>query len=500
MKNIKIKIGLLLLVLTLGCKKLDEVPFSVFSVENLYQNEADVDKAIIGTYAVLNMDLNDLWYFLMTSGPSEHVVARLKTAAQGRMTSLGFLATDGPINAMWNSLYTGINRANAVIDNTSKAGLSPELENQKIAEARFLRAFYYFHLVKFFGGVPLQLTETTDFSEEAIKKSRSSVEEVYLAIEQDLLFAETHLLPTVPAAQNGRATSYAAKALLGKVYLNMAGKPLEKTEMYAKAITKLTEVLGKYSLVNNYASIFATNSEFGPEIIFARPNVTGTNGIGTPLTFFAGAPNTPFAFNGGQYQFGMSEALYNSYALTDKRRDVTFLYTYTDRGGRSVTYGSPTNPTGLPFGGPRSPNGIPLGKYKDATNSLSAVAHGNDFIYLRYADVLLMLAEAYNEDNKAPQALPHLNEVRLRAGLTIPITETDKTLLRAIIKRERKWELAGEFTEYFDLQRWGDIEASMALNPDSRQQNVTYEPKLELFPIPDAQLRLNENLTPNPGY
>ena len=500
MKIIKLNIFLLLLLGAMGCKKnLDEVPYSFLSNSNLYKNEADVDKAIIGAYSSLNFTgVNDLWFFLMTSGPSENVVVRLKAGAQGRMSSLGFIDTD-PEGGIWNDLYNGINRANSVIDNVKKAGLDSSTENTKIAEAKFLRAFDYFYLVRFFGGVPLQLSETTSFDDNSIKKPRNSVQEVYNSIIEDLNFAENHLPPVISKSNNGLPSSYAAKALLGKVYLTMAGKPLMQTDMYAKAIAELDGVVGKYSLVPNFADVFSIDNEFNSEIIFARPDISGLDGAGTVLTFFAGAPNTPYAFNGGQYQFALSDSFYNSFAPNDTRRDETMLYSYTDRQGRLVTYNSLTNPSGLPFGGPKAPNGVPFGKLKDPSNSLSPFDHGNDLIFLRYADVLLMLAEANNEAGNAPAALPFLNEVRERAGLS-DVTETDQMALRVIIKQERKWELAGEFTEYFDLQRWGDIQASMSVNPDSKQENVSYDPKLELFPIPLSQIQANGNLTQNPGY
>lgn len=489
-----------LAVSCLSCtKNLDETPFSFLSNSNLYQNEADVDKALTGAYSSLSFSgTNDLYFFLMSSGPSENVVARVKAGAQGRMTSLGFLDTD-PQGGIWVDLFRGINRANAVLDNVDRAKLPPAIRDAKVGEARFLRALYYFYLVRWFGGVPLHLTETTDFSDESVKKPRSTVEEVYAVIVDDLLFAETKLPATVSVANNGRATSGAAKTLLGKVYLTMAGKPLMQTANYAKAVSKLQEVVGNYTLQPSFANLFSMSNEFNPEVIFARPNITGLDGAGTVHTFFAGAPNTPFAFNGGQYQFAFAPAFYNSFAATDVRRDVTFLYTYTDRLGRTVTYGSPTNPAGLPFGGPRAPNGVPMGKWKDPANTLTALTHGNDFILLRYADVLLMLAEAHNEAGNPAQALPLLNQVRARAGLTA-LTTTDQTALRAQIKQERKWELAGEFTEYFDLQRWGDLQASMATNPDALQLNVRYDPKLELFPIPLGQIQANGNLKQNPGY
>jgi hypothetical protein len=500
MKTVYKSFAVFLLIAISGCETLDEVPYSFIGVENIYKNEGDIDKAILGAYQPIFQDgVNDLWLFLALSGPSENVTVRLKAGAQGRLASVEFRDSDPQIG-MWNNYYRGINRANTVIENISTVGLDPTLAEQKIAEARFIRAYYYFNLAHMFGGVPLHLTSTTSFDDNSVKKPRATLEEVYAVVEEDLMYAESRLKESWDATNLGRATSGAAKAFLGKLYITMAGKPLQTAGMYEKAATKLAEIVGDYSLVPSYANVFDINNEFNSEIIFARPNITNIGGSGTVLTFFAGAPNTPFSFNGGQYQFALSEAFYDSFDPADERRDGSMLYAYTNRNGVDVTYDRTGAATGgLQFGGPRKPNGIPFNKLRDPEASTAPFDHGNDIIFMRYADVLLLLAEANNEKGSSSAALPFLNEVRNRAGLG-DITTSDQAELRAIIKQERKWELAGEYTEYYDLQRWGDLEASMAINPDAIQLNVSYEPKLELYPIPLSQLQANENLTQNPGY
>ena len=499
MKILKFLFLPLLLVLT-ACQNLEEKPYSFLSVSNLYQNEQDVDRAILGAYQALFFDgVNDLWYFLSTSGPSPNVTVRLKPQAQGRMSSVSFNPTN-PHGSFWGQFYQGINRANTVIENAQLAGLDPALESQKVAEARFLRGYYYFQLLHFFGGVPLQLQATQDFSDEAVKKPRATVQETYDVIVEDLLFAAENLPENRPAGQFGRAVRSTADAVLGKVYLTMSGKgPLGVGDHYQDAITTLEKTVGKYSLQENFADIFTIANEENAEIIFARPDISNVQGSGTVLTFFAGAPNTPFAFGGGQYQFAFTERLYNLFDSTDTRRDATFLYSYVSDKGQDVTYNSPDNPSGLAFGGPMAPNGIPSAKLKDPSNQLNPFGHGNDLIFLRYADVLLMLAEAYNETGNSNEALAYLNMIRERAGIDDE-TETGQDALRERIKIERQKELAGEFTEYYDLQRWGDLAASMQQNVDSEQLGVSYEPKLELMPIPQGVLETNENLTQNPGY
>ena len=485
----------------LGCEPLEEVPFSFLSVENLYQNEDDVDSALFGVYNAMNQGIDELWYFLATSGPGEGVVVRLKgDGNQGQLSGLNFQPTTAH-GVWWNNFYRGINRANIVIAEVSSVGLDPSVEEQKIAEARFLRAWNYFNLVKWFGGVPLQLEATADFSDESVKKPRSSIEEVYSVIIEDLQYAEARLPESWDNPNLGRATSWAAKAYLGKVYLNMAGKPLEQNGMYALAAEKLQEVVndGPYSLQPNFADIFSVNNEFNSEIIFARPNIA-QNGAGSVLTFFVGVPLSPFAFNGGQYQLGFAESFYNTYSDTDVRRDVTLLFSYVNRNGDMVTFNDPNNPDNLPFGGYNEPKGIGFGKLLDTSGAFTnPFQHTTDLIFMRHGDVLLMLAEALNESGSSAESLTYLNQIRNRAGLD-NITTTGQSELRDVIKQERKWELAGEFTEYPDLQRWGDIEQSLQNNEDAVFFGTVYEPKLELLPIPQAQLDANENLEQNPGY
>lgn len=499
MKKIIISIATTLILF--GCEPLEEVPFSFLSVENLYQNEKDVDAALFGVYSTMNEGIDELWYFLATSGAGESVVVRLKgDGNQGQLSALAF--QPGTAHGVWWShFYRGINRANTVIAEVSNVGLEPSVEEQKIAEARFLRAWYYFNLVKWFGGVPLQLEATKDFSDETVKKPRSSIEEVYNVIIEDLKYAETRLPESWDNPNLGRATSWAAKAYLGKVYLNMAGKPLEQNAMFAMAASKFQEIVddGPYSLQMNFADIFSLDNEFNSEIIFARPNIA-QNGAGSVLSFFAGVPLSPFAFNGGQYQFGFTEAFYNSFPDNDLRRDVTLLYSYVNTNGNTIVYNDPNNPDNARFGGYNDPKGIGFGKLLDTSGAFTnPFQHGNDFIFMRYGDVLLMLAEALNENGSSSEALPFLNQIRDRAGLDDVVT-INQSELRDIIKQERKWELAGEFTEYPDLQRWGDIEQSLQNNEDAQFFGTVYDPKLELLPIPQSQLDANENLVQNPGY
>ena len=420
------------------------------------------------------------------------------------MAGIAYQDTD-PQSDFWVGFYRGINRANIFMEKVSLAGLESTLEEKKIAEAKFMRAFYYYNLVKLFGEVPLHLVPTSDFNEVNTHLPRSPITDVYDAIIEDLKYAETRLPLTQPV---GQASAGAAKALLGKVYLTMAGKPLEQTEMYALAASKLKEIEGDYILEDNFSDVFAkANENSNTEVIFSRAAISNFPGAGTGLTYFAAAPKTPYAQwnGGGQFQFSCTETFYNSFNSNDVRRDVTMMYSYTNIDGVPIEYNSPSNPTNSgvsSFPIPASPyTGIPFGKLKE-TEAITGdpFQHGTDIIYIRYADVLLMIAESLNESGSSPEALIYLNKVRLRANL-VDETTTDQSDLRDAIKQERKWELAGEHVEYYDLQRWGDIEASMTVNEDTQSLGASYNIRCELLPIPRNQIEANPNLLPqNPGY
>ena len=489
--------------LAISCQKLDEVPYSFLSSENLYQNELDVDKAIFGIYNAMQLPFVDFDLMLLTIAPSEHTVVRLKNSYQGKYSSLTSDSNDPSINNIWTQFYLGINRANAVMNNIDKAELEAAKEKEKIAECRFMRAFYYFHLVRLFGDIPLHLQETSDFSDNALKKPRSPIIDVYDVIIEDLVYAEDNLPNNQNALNLGRATKGAAKSLLGKAFLTMAGEPLKQTDKYQLAAQKLKQVVDDksafgYELMVNYEEIFSNENEFNSEIIFAIPCIRQFL-AGNLLTFFGGAPNCQWAFGGGQYQFGFTLDFYNSYSENDKRKNSALVFEYIDRAGNEIIYNDINNIVDISFGGYKDPNGIATGKHKDFGNNLNPFTHNNDLIYLRYADVLLMLSEAYNEIGESENARLYLNLIRERAGIE-NITNTDQQILRAAIRNERNWELVGEFTEFYDLQRWGIIQDILSISPDAQYYGAVYNPKMELYPIPQLQRDANLNLVQNPGY
>ena len=492
-------------LLTVSCKKLDEKVYSSLTPEVYFRNAGDAKVALYGVYNTLNRQhfyTNDL--YVMALLPSKYVLTRLGTHKP--YASFNFAVTDPRISRTWASLYLTISRANAIIDRVPKIDMDQTLKAEYIGEAKFLRAMSYFYLVRLFGGVPLKIKETTGI--EGIHSPRASVEAVYDQIIEDLQYAEIGLPPQRPVSERGRATRVAAKSLLGKVYLTMAGYPLKQTDKWDLARKKLKEVIDEKEIYNidllpSFKDIFdIAKEDANKEAIFAI-QFSHVLDQGSALAFFAAPLNSDYATAYGQYNYGFTTAFRNLYTATDTRRDITTLWSYKAYNGATVTYGVSTYY--------RDPSGLALGKYQDgpAGTARSNVAHANDILILRYADVLLMYAEAENEVNgpgdinDINSAYAFLNAVRARAGATLQTTAVSKQDFRNLIYIERVKELAGELHEYFDVQRLERLKDHMDNSYEVALAGMTYNTRSYLYPIPDDEIAVNNAINPedqNPGY
>lgn len=481
-----------------GCAKLEEEVFSSLTPEVYYKTESDALIAVNGMYHTLNRPFiysDD--FFAMVLQPNKYVLSRVP--ARKPFSTFSFSATNERVLKVWSNLYTTIGRANTVIARVPGIQMADSLKASYLAEAKFLRAQSYFYLVRFFGGVPIKSEETVDMS--TVHAPRSSAVEVYELIMKDLKEAALDLPDTRSANEKGRATACAAKALLGKVYLTMAGHPLNQTDKYEKARDILGEVMADKAkfgvdLLPNFADIFdvtkeATNTEEIFSIQFAR--ITDQ---GNPLPFFTAPLNSNFATAYGQWAYGFTTAFRDLYEVNDKRRDVTLVSSYTAYNGVLVTYGVSTSY--------RDYGGIALGKYQDgpAGTAPSNVLHGNNIILLRYADVLLMYAEAENEINGPDNAYDAINEVRHRAGID-SLSGLDQRAFRDSIYIDRLRELSGELTAYFDFQRLKKLEDHVAYSYEANAEGVTFKPSMYLYPIPQNEIDFNKEISQidqNPGY
>lgn len=397
-----------------------------------------------------------------------------------------FGTTNTAFAEAWLGHYHAIFRANLAIENIPGIDMDPTLRDRLVGEARFLRAYAYSRLVQWFGGVPLISRPLTD--DEYYNQPRASVEEVYNFIESDLL-AAIEILPEksqYASADLGRATKGAARGMLAKLYMikHDFTKASEQTEAIITS--------GEYSLLPKYADNFLPIGEHGAESIFEISAVAVQAAVAgpgaTPFNMIQGVrgiPNLGWGFN------RPSDDLVASYEPGDPRRQATIIYV-----GEVLPDGSTIvqdNPEILN-------ERFNQKAWVPAHAGLQDNGPGNIRI-MRYSDILLLAAEAWNELGNTTKALEYLNMVRARArgsnNFILPdVTTTDPNALREKIYAERRVELAMEQHRWFDLARWGRIDDEMdPLFP-------SFDPgKHTLLPIPQSEIDLtNGILSQNPNY
>jgi hypothetical protein len=500
MKNKLICIAVFVTSLFIPACNLDEKAYSVLTPEIYFKSQEDANNAVIGIYHSLTRQhfwTDDL--FSMVILPNKYVVTRIP--AKKPYANFTFAPTDARFSRVWNFTYTTINRANTVIDEVSKMDIDETKKQAYIGEAKFLRALSYFNLVRLFGGVPLKIRATTNLDEAYA--GRATVEEIYALIVQDLKDAEAGLPPVREASQRGRVTQCAAMTLLGKVYLTMAGYPMKQSDKLGLAVEKLQYVIDHKAefgvdLLPNYADVFDVAKEAANfEAIFA---IQFSHAIdqGSALAFFANGLNSAYATSYGQYNYGFTTGFYNLYEAADVRREITAPWTYKAYNGANVIYGQSSYY--------RDPSGLAPGKYRDGPPGTAAsnVRHANDIPVLRYADVLLMYAEAENELNGASSKVYNaINLVRTRAQASVLSGSETTEEIRELVYIERLKELSGELHEYFDIQRLERLEDHVTNSYEARIAGVQFDPKQYLYPIPQDEIDVNLGIDPedqNPGY
>jgi starch-binding outer membrane protein, SusD/RagB family len=396
--------------------------------------------------------------------------------------------TESTINDWWAVLYQGIKRANVVIEKVPGITMDATLQNRYIGEAHFLRALYYFDLVRAWGDVP-KITSTTP----PLGSDRAPASEIYSLIVDDLLLAINSLPEKTgyTGADVGRATKGAAKSLLAKVYLFQGD--FVNAEKYALEVINS----GLYGLMPDFADANSKAGEFGQESVFeiGALGFEGQDNGGNAYANVQGArgnPNRGWGFN------RPSINLINAFELNDPRKDKTVLNLGETIDG-VVIEGDGTTPDET-----KDSNGntIEIECYNQKVwtpgkNVPTQFDHNRRI--LRYADVLLMAAEASNENDKTSQALLYVNKIRERArggnaAILLDLTETNKDLLRDLILKERRVELALEGHRFWDLVRTN--KATSVLGPLGFITN-----KHELLGVPQIEMDLTQNAwQQNPGW
>lgn len=460
-----------------ACEVLDQKPESSFTPTNFYRNADDAKAAVSTVYDPMNssnMYAQVMWIIQDQATDDSEWGGGRQTSNQPKndLDKYTFTPAASTFQSLWGTVYQAINRANTVITRVPAIPMDDKLKAQYVAEAKFMRGFYYFTLVRLFGGVPLQVAETTSLSNLTV--TRASVEDVYKQVVQDFTDAENVLPTTFTGADRGRATKGAAKAFLAKVYLTR--------QEWAKASAKAKEVidLGVYDLWPTFGEAFLIANKNGKEAVFEMQALGGGVGEGSWMQGFM-RPN--FDRVNGVAGFGddpPTENLYRTYSPTDRRRDVTLrLYSATS---------TPAAPASVVFP-------CYVNKYLDPT--ATATAEGsNNFPIIRYPDVLLMYAEALNEQAAGNMdAYAAVNRIRRRAGLP-DLGGLTQNQFRDAVLLERRLELAFEGHRRYDLVRTRRlISAMQAQNPAIRVEERHY-----LLPIPQIERDVNPSLEQNPEY
>lgn len=395
-------------------------------------------------------------------------------------------ATQDGLDRWWTALYQGIKRANVVIEKVPFIEMDADLRDRYVAEARFLRGLYYFDLVRAWGGVPI-ITTTTP----ALQVPRASKEEVYNLVEEDLLFAVGHLPEKsgYGEADLGRATKGAAKALLAKVYLFL--QDYVNAEIYALEVVQSNQ----YDLEPIFVDANGKDGEHGIESVFEIGAMETEGSVGNQYANTQGVRGTP---NRGWGFNRPSLDLRYSFEAQDPRLKGTIIDLGDVLDGVLILGDGTTPDETFDNDG----NLIEVECYNrkvwiPGTSTNTQFGHNRRLI--RFSDVLLMAAEALNENNKPGQALEHLNRVRERArqgnNTILPdITITDKDPLRDLIHQERRMELALEGHRFWDLVRTG--KAVEVLGPLGFVAG-----KHELLPIPQTEIDISQGtLTQNPNW
>jgi hypothetical protein len=507
---------------------LTEVPSDFVAPENFFRNEGDAIAAVNAAYAAFvntpsPLSTSDyvgrnLW--MVVEYPTEVITSRL-SAANERSLLDNYHAQFGSnhlyLQTIWQAAYAGINRCNAVIDRVPAIDMNATRRDQIVGEAKFLRALHYYWLAGLFGGLPLKLTETTSISEEPLP--RSSATETWNQIAKDLTDAAAVLPVSWGSSDWGRATRGAALTLLGKAYLQSAAMVPELSGNNQKAMDAFRTVLTLgYTLDPNYASLFDGSNERSKEVVFSFQHVRVDNLGGRLSEWFAPRVEPTIYPPTAQNQFQGERPFFDSYDPADQRKAGTWLLSFVNTKGVTITWGwisSPNITTSSQYGS----TGPAPRKYLDLAAPDDGMSEP-DYMMFRYADVLLSLAEASNEvSGPTVEAYGYVDQVRARAGLGQLTRGLSKQDFKNALFLERRFELAMEMHGIYDNRRNWDwskarIEATMvAVGTGTGQMNrspfTSSVPKYngrpigdkwKLLPIPWRAIELNPNLVQNPGW
>lgn len=492
MKILKYISILFLVLIGTGCQKsfLEKSPLDSINSSNFFQTESDAISAINGAYQPLqwpklyNMRM---WTSDIMAGNSNVGAAGGDDGRETQDEANFVTSTDNPgVLDLWRGPAPGILRCNLILQKVPDMTINETLKNRILGEAEFLRANYYFILVRYYGDVPLILIPQNPGDD--LRPKRTAKDLIYTQIINDLTDAILKLpaRETYSGADIGRASKGSAVALLAKVYLT--------TGNYSKTVDFCEQVktLG-YKLNTQYADNFDPTKKNSVESLFEIQYVGKTTydfwsneNQSSWLSAYMGPRGSDMVSAGWGWNQPTQEFV-NAYETGDLRKDVTILYE-----------GCPKF-DGMDYQKSYSTTGYNVRKFL-VTKAMTNNAYDNspmDFPALRYADVLLMKAEALNELGRTTEAETALNEVRTRAGLS-SVTGLAKDAFREKVLHERRMELAFEGQRWFDLIRINNGQWGLDFLHSIGKVNATT--KHLLLPIPQKERDANPNLTQNLGY
>jgi tetratricopeptide (TPR) repeat protein len=491
-----------------GCTDLDEVPTDALTPENAFKNDNEILAGAAAVYAQLrqaqwaNYNLSEISsdeQIAPTRGTDWFDNGRWIEIHRHQWTANSGSALDD-MNRQWNDMFAGVARANLLIDVLNRTE-SP-IKEASIAELRTLRAWYYYLLMDFFGGVPIVT------SVSAPPSARVSRDSVFRFIVSELNAART-VLPEQGQTQYGRVTRHVADAILANLYINapvfqgtVTAAGLQRAAgRYQEAIDAADRVInsGKFSLEPDIRANFSTTNETSRENIFVIVN-SSVLGLGMSI------PQRSLHYNSIGIQawngFSVVSDAYRAFDPADQRRaqilagrrEVSFTtgQQINDRGGAPLVFKDTiADPTRA-----NEDEGARLAKFPPAASPSDGDSHPNDYPFFRLAEMYMIKAEALNELGRTAEAIALINStIRARAF------EPDKPLaagqsqaaMRQAILNERLYEFIGEAKRRQDLIRLGGFTAA-------RRYKGASEPYRVLFPIPATQLQSNPLLVQNPGY
>ena len=491
MKNTYIYLLLIFMIMAgTSCEDIiTEVPKSFLVPGTFPANEKDAVAATVAAYTKLHSSIISFYYGFTPSDIAFQGQHNMRPVSWFiNLTSL-----NGDATVMWQQNYQGIGLANTVIQYVPDVEMDESLRNQLVAEAKFLRAFYYFELVRTYGGVPI-IEEVISDPSMLVGITRDSEGDIYGVIERDLVDAIADLAEEYAVKELGRATKWSATALLARVHLAQSEWP--------EANTRAQEVIssGKYGLAADYNLLWSQNSEHIPlpdkdgelvnenvfDIQFRQDerNDFKQSWVGSRDTEVGGTN----VVGGGWENMLPTDDFLAMFEPGDLRQDISYV----------------TELDGNVLESPRTPGAGPItGKYLNADGDLPKGNNGSQNTYVvRYADVLLMKAEAENEQNGPANAYPFINQVRERAGLS-PLSGLDQSSFRDALRKERATELSFEGIRKYDLLRWGLFVETIrnTTDPHMETPRANIQSYHVLMPIPNREIEISEgSLVQNEGY